>query len=286
MSIIKRVRNREYTQAPNKLINDKRLSAEGLGMLLYLLSKPHNWKIITSQLSERFDIGKDKTHKIMRELRECGYSTREFERNENGHIVGQFIVIYDEPLADEDADAPPSPERAAAHEADSFVHRKPENPAAVNPAPVKPAPVNPAAVVKKDTNKPPPTSPPSIAASAERDEDGGSAAEEKGIGPPAETSSRTEPEPAPAVQAAALATREEKIGEGGQTVFDKRLDVEDEFEELWRDWKLRNPKYRDDALDRFKRLTLEERAQARSRAARSEERRVGKECRSRWSPYH
>src|SRR5256885_14792120 len=28
------------------------------------------------------------------------------------------------------------------------------------------------------------------------------------------------------------------------------------------------------------------RPQARRRAARSEERRVGKECRSRWSPYH
>src|SRR3989449_9669406 len=36
----------------------------------------------------------------------------------------------------------------------------------------------------------------------------------------------------------------------------------------------------------FERSTLEAVIQARNQAMRSEERRVGKECRSRWSPYH
>src|SRR2546422_7340256 len=38
------------------------------------------------------------------------------------------------------------------------------------------------------------------------------------------------------------------------------------------------------ALGRSVRLTA--RARSKTRATRSEERRVGKECRSRWSPYH
>ena len=35
-----------------------------------------------------------------------------------------------------------------------------------------------------------------------------------------------------------------------------------------------------------KRYTVSVSPEARERIARSEERRVGKECRSRWSPYH
>ena len=38
--------------------------------------------------------------------------------------------------------------------------------------------------------------------------------------------------------------------------------------------------------DLCQRMTLEEKADMLSGVDRSEERRVGKECRSRWSPYH
>ena len=37
---------------------------------------------------------------------------------------------------------------------------------------------------------------------------------------------------------------------------------------------------------RYSRMLLDESSELQCRAERSEERRVGKECRSRWSPYH
>ena len=43
----------------------------------------------------------------------------------------------------------------------------------------------------------------------------------------------------------------------------------------------------EEIIDNMKTLTLETRAKCRdNQKLRSEERRVGKECRSRWSPYH
>ena len=44
--------------------------------------------------------------------------------------------------------------------------------------------------------------------------------------------------------------------------------------------------YEQNLVDMFPKAMVEQVQERRTRAERSEERRVGKECRSRWSPYH
>jgi len=53
MSIFKnRKRVNPYSQIDNKMINDERLKAESLGVLVYLISKPEDWTISMKQLQK------------------------------------------------------------------------------------------------------------------------------------------------------------------------------------------------------------------------------------------
>lgn len=262
-TIIKRQRNREYTVAPNQLLNDKRLTVEAVGMLMYILSKPQGWAVITGQLSSRFDIGREKTHKILRSLRETGYSTREFERDENGRIVGQFMVFYDEPQPDEDPDKPankptPAAEPICAQDESDFSDS--HNTAFQDTE--KQEPVNQHPVVKKDIYKLPPKHPPQTASPAASDQGGAGGAEEKVFGTRADGFDR------PGVEQPCADSPERGGRERHDADFaaEERLDVLDGFDEMKIIWRPYNPRYLDDALSRWKQLSIEQRAKAKSRA--------------------
>ncbi|GEM_PF-4726723 len=258
-TIIKRKRNREYTVAPNQLVNDERLSADALGVLVYIISKPQGWQVITEQLMKRFNVGKDKIHRILRELREARYSTKEFERDDGGRIVGQYMVFYDEPQPDEDPDQPAREESAPAI-ADNGIHRNPGFPAAE-----KPAPVNPAPVVKKDIYKPSPQSPPGDTANAEHDPGGASGAKGQEIGTRADSFFQSTEGPPLAESTAG--GREGHDGEALPAIrADDRTTARADFEELKIFWRPYNSRCLDDAWPRFWELSIEERAQAISRA--------------------
>lgn len=99
-----------FSVLPNELINDDRLSTEHLGLLVYLLSKPNDWQVRVKQLQNRFDMGRDKTRRILATLEQYGYISRDIVRAEGKFSETRYIV----------KDSP-----------------EPEN-----PAPEKPAPVN------------------------------------------------------------------------------------------------------------------------------------------------
>ena len=68
----------------NHEIIDAGLSAEALGVLVYVLSRPDNWVIYPSQLADQFNCGKDKMTRILKEIRAAGYAQYSKVRNQKG----------------------------------------------------------------------------------------------------------------------------------------------------------------------------------------------------------
>ena len=66
-----------FSVLPNDLMNDERLSADALGVLVYLLSKPTDWQVRVTELRRRFDIGRDKVYRILGSMEQYGYLVRE-----------------------------------------------------------------------------------------------------------------------------------------------------------------------------------------------------------------
>jgi hypothetical protein len=64
---------KDFTIIGNDCFRDETLSAEALGVVCYLRSKPHDWRVMPTQLSNRFGCGRDRMQRIIGELVERGY---------------------------------------------------------------------------------------------------------------------------------------------------------------------------------------------------------------------
>lgn len=71
---------------------DNRLTFQARGMLAYLLSKPDTWEIQPAELQAAGRCGRDRVHKILSELEEYGYLTKEQPRIEEGDDKGRFAA--------------------------------------------------------------------------------------------------------------------------------------------------------------------------------------------------
>src|SRR5215203_5277197 len=96
-TIIRRRVTHNFTVLTNQVFDDPRLSAEALGVLCYLLSRPDNWHVSTRQLRNRFSVGRDKMLRIMSELIRDGWMQRELLRNEHGVWAGSEYIVRDFP---------------------------------------------------------------------------------------------------------------------------------------------------------------------------------------------
>jgi len=74
--IFRRVHTAHYTVIGNNVMNDDRLTAEALGLLGYLLSRPTNWEVRTDQLCVRFNCGRERILKMLKGLIDLGYAVR------------------------------------------------------------------------------------------------------------------------------------------------------------------------------------------------------------------
>jgi hypothetical protein len=98
MSIIRREVRLRFTTIDNGLIEDTRLSPEELGLMVYLLSKPNNWTARPSELMKRFDMGKDKCYRIIKDLIEKGWLVRREIRQSGGEFSSyEYIVMEENP---------------------------------------------------------------------------------------------------------------------------------------------------------------------------------------------
>ena len=88
--IFRTINNIDFTPISNYTINDKRLSWEARGLLIYLLSKPKTWVTRTSDIirqtefAGKFAAKKKMVRRIFRELIAAGYMTRERFHLPNG----------------------------------------------------------------------------------------------------------------------------------------------------------------------------------------------------------
>lgn len=74
MSIIRSARNDSCTLIPNDIINDPDLGSNELALLVFLLSRPDNWRVTIESLRDigRFG-GNHKLTQALKRLRELGY---------------------------------------------------------------------------------------------------------------------------------------------------------------------------------------------------------------------
>jgi len=98
MSIVRAARKSTYYALPSTVIEDRRLSWAGRGMLIYLLSKPDNWRVqikdLINQTREAIGgrSGRDKVYKVLNELRAAGYLYQEFVREGGGFRGVEYEV--------------------------------------------------------------------------------------------------------------------------------------------------------------------------------------------------
>lgn len=96
--IIRRRHTANFTTIGNALFEDERLAADEVGVLAYLLSRPHDWEVRRPALMRRWNMGRDAIKRIITNLVRFGWCRPERTRLANG----TFHVIYeirDEPGA-------------------------------------------------------------------------------------------------------------------------------------------------------------------------------------------
>jgi hypothetical protein len=118
---IRRQITSNFTTIQNSIITaESGLSIGGRWLLIYLLSRPQDWVVRTSDIQKQGGIGREKAQGLLRELVAARWVRRDMARSETGTWDGIQYVIMDQP-EDETSATPPQ---------------------TGNPATVKPATVN------------------------------------------------------------------------------------------------------------------------------------------------
>ena len=119
-----------FTSIHNKLINDSKISLKAKGIMLYMLSKPENWKYNPKEIAKNSKDGLDSVYSGIKELMESGYISR--IRHSDGTV--DYFVFED------------------AEENDIIDFSKKENPNRENPNRENPNRENPDVYKRKNTN--------------------------------------------------------------------------------------------------------------------------------------
>jgi hypothetical protein len=93
VTIIRKPRANRFTLVNNELIEDRRLSFKAMAVLVYILSKPDNWQAKATELSERFNCGRDAILSALKEIEGAGYLKRVKRQSDRGFFEWQHIVF-------------------------------------------------------------------------------------------------------------------------------------------------------------------------------------------------
>jgi DnaD/phage-associated family protein len=126
------------------LPQNKELSYEAVGLLMYLLSKPDDWEVVIEDL-QREGCGRDKVYRILRELRKAGHLHEVKGRKVNGRFTKSLYVVTEEPhtenpYTDKPDTVSPDTEKPTQHNKESTKQRKQQQRAA---APLEIEPIAP-----------------------------------------------------------------------------------------------------------------------------------------------
>lgn len=87
-----------YTPISNDVIQNKNLSFEARGLLIYILSLPQDWVLVKSNIQKQSSIGTCQFNRIWKELTNAGYIYSEKVRNpDTGVFIGWAHIAYEEP---------------------------------------------------------------------------------------------------------------------------------------------------------------------------------------------
>lgn len=103
---------RSFTIVANHVICDERLSFKATGLLIYILSKPDNWRTNTQQLAVAKRDGADSVRSALRELEDAGYVHRSRYQDKQGRWAYK-IEVFDHPQL---STVCPPPHRENPHE--------------------------------------------------------------------------------------------------------------------------------------------------------------------------
>lgn len=98
-----------------KLITDP----VALAIWIYLLDRPDNWIIRTTQLKDRFEIGRDRVRKALTHLLNVGLLERKYLQDESGKMQGTDVIVHA---------IHRGPENQASGSTEGLKNRGPENP--------------------------------------------------------------------------------------------------------------------------------------------------------------
>ena len=80
-------------------MDDRRLSLEALGLLIYFAWSPGDWTVSVGHLKTEHKIGRDKVLKLIKQLQEAGYITRQIVRNNDTKAYQQTQYhVFDTPI--------------------------------------------------------------------------------------------------------------------------------------------------------------------------------------------
>lgn len=95
--IIKRKVRRDFTTLPNDLIRDSRISWGALGLLVYILSLPDDFRLRLCHLAKQKSCGRDATRARAKELENAGYLLITRERGTHGRFSSTLWEVSDTP---------------------------------------------------------------------------------------------------------------------------------------------------------------------------------------------
>lgn len=89
--------NKNFSIVSNKIIQNKNISFEARGLLVFLLSLPDDWVLHKTWIMKEYGIGKHKLTKMFKELEDNGYFASFDMIVEKGRFKGKNYIVYEEP---------------------------------------------------------------------------------------------------------------------------------------------------------------------------------------------
>jgi hypothetical protein len=93
--IIKRRIEKNFTMISNDLINNKDLSLEEKGLLIYILSLPDDWHLYKNSLPTRTGEKPGTIDRIFKSLQEKGYILSTQVKNSTGQFKGWDHLVFE-----------------------------------------------------------------------------------------------------------------------------------------------------------------------------------------------
>jgi len=92
MSVLSKSFQINFTQVPNQIINDERVSLKAKGLYLYFVSKPDNWQFSLNGMTSQLKESKDTIISIINELCKFGYMDKIKKRNGSRQGLNDYIL--------------------------------------------------------------------------------------------------------------------------------------------------------------------------------------------------